>query len=669
LQEEIVPSPLRFGILGPLLIERSGVPLHLTAGKLRIFLATLLLKANEWVSVEELADRLWDGGGTDIARRTIHVYALRLRKALGDDARASSLILTRNNGYVLRIDPENVDLLRFRQRCAEARHAADAGERKAEATRLREAIALWRGSPLPDVGSDSMQRDVVPQLQEELLHAREHLADVELALGRHREIVGELMQLTRTHPWHERFWIQLVRALQQSDRTADALAACHRVERLFHTDLGIDPGEELRTLHREILLASTTDTPGEPPGSRTAGTTAGTVGRSVHQLPPAVHNFVGRHALAAECAQLLVPGPRARTDGRSRPAQVALSGLPGVGKTALAVEVAHRLRRHFPDGQLFVDLQGYSAAPPASPRAVLQRFLRALGVPQEQVPGSTQDCSAFYRSLVADRRFLVVLDNAVDAAQVRPLLPGGPGCAVFVTSRNDLRGLVATHGLHRRQVPVLDPPAARALLATMIGPRRAATDPDAMRQITERCACLPLALRIAGTNLAADRYLDLRAYAKSLHLGDGLSEFVVKGDESISARTAIDFSRRWLSPEDERLFRMLDRAPLDEFTVRSMTELAGPGVDVERSLHRLVAMSLVQQRGRGRYQIHGLIRCYVRAMPVPTVHPGGVLSDVDCAKPVAPAVNPSWFGRWSTHGRHRDSVPAGLFSCGTASSS
>ncbi|MGH8920453.1 MAG: transcriptional regulator, SARP family protein, partial [Acidimicrobiales bacterium] len=188
------------------------------------------------------------------------------------------------------------------------------------------------------------------------------------------------------------------------------------------------------------------------------------------------------------------------------------------------------------------------------------------------------------------------------------------GCAVFVTSRNDLRGLVATHGLNCRQVPVLDPAAARALLATMIGPRRAAADPGALRQITEMCAYLPLALRIAGTNLAADRYLDLRAYARSLHLGDRLSEFVVNGDESISARTAIDFSRRRLSPEDERLFRLLDRAPLDEFTVQSMAKLAGPGVDVERSLHRLVAMSLVQQRGRGRYQIHGLIRYYVKAI-------------------------------------------------------
>ncbi|MEV6909003.1 BTAD domain-containing putative transcriptional regulator [Amycolatopsis sp. NPDC051071] len=558
----------------------DGKPVTIGGPKLRVLLAALLVRANTTVSLDRLADHLWGEDQPSTARKSTQVYALRLRRTLGD-----GLIETRPDGYLIRLRPDQLDLLRFRQLAERAREAGKAGDSATELAFLAEALECWRGLPLCDVPSESLQRDEAARLTEDRLRTLEHWIEAGLEAGRHRELVAELVTLTKEHPWQETFWAQLITALARSGRRADALDTYRSTRRMFADELGIEPGPRLRRVHDAILNEDTDPLP-----------------ETICQLPPDVHRFVGRVSTIAELTGLSLT-----ETGRN----VVISGPPGVGKTAFAVHVAHRFRSYFPDGQLYVNLQGYAAGPPLDPSAALTRFLDALGLHRDRVPAEPAEQAALFRSVLADKKMLLLLDNAVHVDQVRPLLPGRPGCAVLITSRNDLRGLAVNPGAVHLPLGVLTEAESRAVLTELLGPARTAAEPDAVGELAAACAYLPLALRIAGANLAADAGRSVAEYTAELTRSGRLEELAIDGDASSAVRGAFDRSYVRLSEQDRTLFRMLGRAPGPDFGVPVAAAVAGlPKMETRRALDRLAAANLLQRHAPGRYQFHDLIREY-----------------------------------------------------------
>jgi DNA-binding SARP family transcriptional activator len=378
-----------FRVLGPLEVWHGDVLVPIPAGRARLLLAILLLRANQPVTADELVDRLWDGEAPnpDRARATLQMVVRRLRQALGE----ANVVRTVTRGYVADVAPGALDLHEFRDLVGRGRFA--------------EALALWRGTPLSDVRSDVLHTEDVPPLVEERLAVLQRRIAADLAAGRSAELVPELRSLTREHPLREKFWGQLMLALARSGQQAGALAAFQEVRALLADELGVDPGEYLREVHQEVLGAAS-ESRGRPIAPR--------------QLPADVRSFTGRH-------EEIVVLDRLAGDVRAA-AVVAITGMGGLGKTALAVHWAHRVAADFPDGQLLVNLRGYDHdLRPLTPGQALTHLLGGLGIAPERIPIALDEQIALYRSGIADRRILVVLDNAADVAQVRPLLPPGAG--------------------------------------------------------------------------------------------------------------------------------------------------------------------------------------------------------------------------------------------------
>lgn len=559
-----------FGVLGPLYAVVDGRPVPVAQPKLRVVLATLLTNANATVTLGQVVERLWGEHPPRTARKTVHLYVSRLRRLLG----LPDLIRTRPEGYLLQLEEDELDLGRF---VAARRRAELARDPRERARHLDEALACWRGPALADVPSESLQREVVALLAEERLRVVEWRMQTYLDLGRHAEIVAELVQLTKDHPWQEPLWAQLVLALHRSGRTGDAVDTFHTVRSRLRVELGVEPGEHLRRAHREILTER-----GEPP---------------VNQLPAGTRGFVGRRDEVARLTRLLQP------DDDSTPV-VVVSGPPGVGKTALSVRVAHRVRSRFPDGQLYVDMRAHAPDPPLSAGDVLGRFLGALGVPPAGIPADQDERAARYRSLLAGRNMLVLLDNVASPELVRRLLPGVPGCAVLVTSRYDLRGLDASQGVDHVPLGVLSPAESVEVLANLVGPARAAAEPGALADLADACAHLALALRIAGAILAADPHLCVAAFTGELRAAGRLNRLVIDNDEESAVLAAFRHSYRWLRAADQRLFRRLGELPCGLFTAAE----AGSGPEIGRGLDRLVAAGLLHRHDCGRYELHDLLR-------------------------------------------------------------
>jgi DNA-binding SARP family transcriptional activator/tetratricopeptide (TPR) repeat protein len=592
-----------FGVLGPLSVEVAGAQVPLQSAKTRVVLASLLLRPNRTVSIEELVDRLWGDDPPSGARNATQSYVMRLRKALGS---AGSLISTQPAGYLIETSADTVDLGRFRARIAAADRARSQSQPEDEARELREALALWRGAPLSDVPSELLHVQEVQRLAEERLGALERLMDVELSLGRHAEVIGELYVLTEENRLRERFWGQLMIALYRADRQADALTAYRKVSTILREELGIDPGKGLRELHQQILGSG--DGKRLPqqaaPQSRKAKPPIAATWTSPFQLPAGVRDFVGREYLVNRIRELTV----GRAQDEHAVPIVVLSGPPGAGKSALAVHAAHQLRRDFPDGALWVNLRGYSTSPPLAATDALARFLRALGVAGEHIPHEVDEQSTLLRTLLAGRKVIMVLDNAASPEHIRPLLPAESSCAVLITSRNNLPGLTALNGARRLPVEIISPTEATALISKIIGADRVAAETEATKELAATCGFLPLSLRIAATNLAMTGGLSVADYVKELRSGSRLDAMEIEGDDQAAVRLAFDLSYGTLKPTLSRFFRMLSLIPGTDFDWRAAAAVAGtdPG-PTQRMLGALVSANLIGESSSSRYAFHDLI--------------------------------------------------------------
>lgn len=605
---------MEIGLLGTFELRLEGRVVPLPGRRLRCLLGALALSAGRPVSVETLADHVWDEDLPVRVRGSLATYVLRLRRILGDD-----LILTRPDAYLLAVEPAQVDALRFLNLVDSAAHA---GEAERERLMLAEALALWRGQALDGLGP-SFERTERPRLTERRLLALERRIDLDLASGDAAVLVGELRDLTARHPLRESFWVRLIVALRRADRHAEALECYETCRKALAEELGTGPGEELQRLYQEMLNPGT-EHPSEPRTSaadvEAAADPAPSDDRSTspeayqppRQLPADTARFTGRAPELATLDSLLADRD---LDPQAATLVVAIDGPAGVGKTTLAVHWAGRIAGRFPDGQYFLDLFGYSAGKPLDARSALAGFLRTLGVPAEEVPEAVEERSALLRTRLAGRRMLVLLDNARRAEQVRPLLPA-TGCLVIVTSRNQLRGLTIRDSAHRVTVRPLPSGDAAALLGTVIGARRLAEEHASVHELVELCGRFPLAVLIAGEQISrrperslADLVADLRDRRGRLDaLGDA-------DDAANDLRATLSWSYESLDNHVATMFRRLGLHPTPEISLAGAAAMAGsdPG-HAARCLDRLVAVHLVDERARQVYSLHDLVHSYAHEL-------------------------------------------------------
>jgi DNA-binding SARP family transcriptional activator/tetratricopeptide (TPR) repeat protein len=601
-----------FGVLGPLLVCDGDEVVHVPGARQRVLLAALLLRANKVVAADTLAELIWDGTPPAGAGITLRSHVSRLRQVLGPDAGAR--LVTRYPGYQIEATDEEVDLLRFARLCREGASSVRAGAWAKASDVLDNALALWRGEPLADIRCDLLHHDETPALVQLRLQAVEWQIEARLHLGHHGELVAQLLPLTAAHPLQERFYAQLMLAHYQCGRQAEALATYQQARHVLADVVGADPGAELRELHQRILAGdSSLDAP--RPTSPVSASTAPAVPR---QLPAPVAHFVGRTDELATLTRLLdrPSGQAAGPGGDQAPEAVlisAIGGTAGVGKTALAVHWAHRAADRFPDGQLYRNLRGYDPAQPVLATDALAGFLHALGVPAHLVPAAESDRAAQYRSLLAGRRMLVMLDNANDVEQIRPLLPGSPGCMVVVTSRDALAGLVARDGARRLDLDLLPRDDALLLLRATIGARVDA-DPDAAEALAIRCCRLPLALRVAAELAVARPVVTLAELASELADQQRRLDLLdAAGDQRTAVRAVFSWSYRHLADDAARAFWLLGLHPgadLDSWAAAAL--IATPVADARRLLDRLARANLIQLVPPDRYSMHDLLRAYAR---------------------------------------------------------
>ncbi|MCU7822098.1 BTAD domain-containing putative transcriptional regulator [Kitasatospora sp. DSM 101779] len=595
---------MEFGILGPLLVRDGEGDRPVAAAKQRALLAALLVRRGQVVPADVLADTVWDGWPPRTAATTLRNYVMRLRKALGE---AGHRLATEAGGYVLSAAAEEFDADRFTRLRDLGHDRLRTGDAEQAVAHYEAALALWRGPALVDVPSEALRRAEAGRLAEARLDVLEGRTEAALALGRHTELLGELRVLTAAHPERERLWAQLMTALYRSGRQSEALAVYGEVRRVLADELGVDPGNELRAVHAGILRAD----PALAAPARTAARIR-TVLVTPSQLPPCLTDFTGRTEQSADLAAMLT------AEGRRAPLIAVVSGQPGAGKSTLVQHAAHAARGAHPDGTLYADLRG-SCRKPAAPHAVLGSFLLALGVPAAAVPPDTDSRTALFRSLLADRRMLVVLDDARDSAHIRPLMPAGPGNSALITARTRLPDLGGSHALHLGPLPADE---ARQFLARLVGPARAAAEHRALTQLAAACGGLPLALRICGARLAARPSWTVRHLVERLaDEGRALDELCLG---SLDVRAAFAAGCESLDPPTARAFHLLALAPTDTVGLSTASRLLGePPARAERVLERLTDAGLLTAREPGRYRYEPLLRTYARERarhrPAPTV--------------------------------------------------
>jgi DNA-binding SARP family transcriptional activator len=626
---------LLLGLLGPLYVVRDGMPAEVPAAKQRVVLAALLVNANRVVLTDELTEMVWDVTPPPTADVTMRNYVRRLRLALGPGF--GSRIVTRDRGYQIDVADDELDLLGFTNLCGIGRAAARSRDWRQASAALGRALDLWRDRPLADIPSKILQRDEVPRLWELRLQALEWRIEADLHQGNDDRLVPELQVLTAQHPLRERFQLQLILALYRGGRRAEALDAYQRARRTLLDEIGIEPGRDLRQLQQRILAGDASlATHVRPPSAGSAATAApavsGTAPRdeprepaqpggfrvrpartiiAPRQLPAAMPRFVGRKDEMSSLTGLL----KAVADSRGAPAVAAVVGTAGVGKTVLAVYWAHQVADHFPDGQLYADLQGCGpSGKPKTAEQAIRGFLEAFGVAAGQMPAGLDAQAALYRSVLVGKRVLVLLDNAHDADHVHPLLPGSPGCLALITSRKHLAGLAVTEGAQLLTLGPLAQAEARELLDGWLGPKRVAAEPETVGELTEPtglCAGLPLALSIVAARAAPRPDLPLASLASELRDSACLLDALDAGEQRASIRTVFSWSFRHLTPCAARTYRLLGLHPRPDISAAAVASLVGlPPTQARLALAELVRMHMLSEHATGRFAFHNLLHAY-----------------------------------------------------------
>jgi DNA-binding SARP family transcriptional activator/tetratricopeptide (TPR) repeat protein len=627
-QRDTGATPVAFRVLGPIMAAVDGQPVDLGPPKRRLLLALLLLECGRPVPVDRLVDLAWEEP-PPAARRVVFAHVARLRKALAGAERHGVALLSTPPGYTLRAAPEQVDAQLFRQLVAEAATLEDAAVR---AKLLREALALWRGPALEDLAGGARAQRLARGLEDARLTALEDRIEADLAAGRHAGLVGELSELVDAHPLRERLVGHLMLALYRGGNASAALDAYRRARADLATELGLDPGPELAALHEAILRRDPTLGPAtagsagvaEQPAAAPpliAPPLAAPPVTAPAQLPTAPSGFTAR---TAEIRQLDALLDEAGHSGH--PVITTIAGTAGVGKTSLAVYWAHRVADRFPDGQLYVNLRGFDPGGQVmDPAEAVRGFLDAFGVPADRVPAGVEAQTGLYRSLLAGKRVLVVLDNAATAEQVRPLLPGAAGCMAVVTSREQLTALVTTEGAQPLALDVLTVAEARQLLVARLGSARVAAEPQAVEVLIRLCARLPLALAIVAARAVTRPGFPLTALAGELS-GDQIRpdartrlDALDGGDAYTQIRAVFSWSYQRLSPAAARLFRLLGRHVGPDISVPAAASLAAvPATGVRPLLAELNRAHLLDEHGPGRHTFHDLLRAYATELAADT---------------------------------------------------
>ncbi|WP_257153665.1 AfsR/SARP family transcriptional regulator [Streptomyces lunaelactis] len=604
-----MPEQMRFAVLGPVRSWCGPDEVDLGPPKQRAVLAVLLLGEGAQVPVDALVDAVWGTGSPGSAVSSLRTYVHRLRRLLGPLA-----ILSVRDGYQMHTSPESLDLAAFRDLVARGDRARRDNDAKTAARYLNDALAHWQGTALAGIRGEyaQAQRKRLDRLR---LSALEASLAVRLELGEHADAARELAALVAEHPLDERFREMLMLALYRSGRQAEALVTYKEARAVLADELGVDPGPELRHMFERILRADAgliaPPTPAPAPDQPTPA-----------QLPAELPAFVGRAAQLAQL-DLLLPG-----NGEVPTTIVvsAIAGMAGVGKSTFAVHWAHHVSSRFPDGQLYIDLRGFDPAGlPVSPDRALRTLLESLGADPQSLPQDADALVACYRTRLAGRRVLLLLDNASDAQQVRPLLPASPGCLVIVTSRNRLSGLIATDGACPVHLDVLSVAEARDFLVRRLGADRVAAEPTAVDEIIELCARLPLALSIAAARALTCSGFPLASLAGELADGQNRLDAFNMPDTATDVRAVFSWSYHALTPAAARLFRLIALHPGPDTSLAAAASLAGLTVaHTHQLLTELTHAHLVDEPVPGRYAAHDLLRTYAgelaRASDTPEEH-------------------------------------------------
>ncbi len=663
---------MRFRILGPLEVLSTEGWTAIGAPKWRSLLACLLVRPGQLVPTDVLIDEIWGESPPHTANNLVSIYVHRLRKVINDAE--GRVLVYRAPGYLLRLSPSDLDMQEFESRVADGRAALAEGDPRKAAALLGDALELWRGPLLADVPLSPLLVTQVNRAAEQRLAVTELRIDADLACGRAAQVVAELRGLVSEHPLRERLWALLIRALEEAGRRAEALEMYAKAREVIADELGVDPGSELQRLYANLLASDASPPPSappvarprqgrarepaapvaaaaarpdaeaaaepgpgvadaeepspEPPGTIAIGTFLGPAEEEAEaepqmpekaagvlpslprpaQLPADIGDFTGRETHVRQLSSLLLAGNAESSPGAVR--IVVVNGAAGLGKTTLAVHAAHQVRAQFPEGQLYVDLQGASSQT-APPGEVLARFLRDLGVEGDKIPARDDERAALYRTTLVGHRVLILLDNAKDAAQVRPLLPGTSSCAVLVTTRNRSADLASTRFV---DLNVLEDTEALALFSRIVGEERAAAEPDATAEILVACAGLPLAIRICAARLAKRRQWRISTLADRLRNQHRRLDELTTGDLAVRASFQVSYDslgKVGRGADPARVFRLLGLWQGATISLYAATALLGAAEnEVADALETLVDINLLESPAPDRYSFHDLLRAY-----------------------------------------------------------